>query len=152
MQPSCSDLEPAAPQLNLRELQAEALRTLYVGTALLGLALIYLTYSWPDLWPAALIGIAFILAPYPLHRLGAARCPARVWLLAGLWAAGALAAVGRWPGAVAESLLALPVALLALLVGPRAGLAAAAGFTLAVVAAQQAGAAAADWGDGVVLA
>jgi signal transduction histidine kinase len=154
VQPASSDLGPTAHDSNLRELQAEALETLYAVTPLLGLALIYLTYSWPELWPAGVIGVAFILAPYPLHRLCAPRYLARVWLLAGLWLGGVIAAAGRWPDTIAGSLLALPVALLALLRGPRAGLATAAALTLAAIAAPQVGmeAAVAGWRGGIASA
>lgn len=56
----------------------------YIVTALISVGLIYLTYSWPELWPVGLIGVSFILAPYPLHRLCAGRHRARAWLLVGL--------------------------------------------------------------------
>ena len=154
MQLSSPDSGPAAHDVNLRALQAEALATLYAVTPLPGMGLIYLIYSRPDLWPAGLIGVALVLAPYPLHRLFARRYLARVWLLAGLWGGGIVAALAHWPHPIVGSLLALPVALLALLAHPRAGLAAALALTLAVVAAWQAGmtATATACGSGVALA
>lgn len=119
---SSFDLAPTAHDLNLQDLQAEALETLYVATALAGLALVYLTYSWPDLWPLGLAGIGLILAPFILHRLFAGRYRPRAWGLAALWGGCIALAIGLWPAAAAISLLALPVALVALVVAPRAGL------------------------------
>ena len=144
----------AAHRANLRGQQAEALDALYAVTALVGLGLIYLTYSWPDAWLAGLIGVGFILLVYPAHRLLAGHYLARAWGLAGLWLAGVLLAAGHWPGMVVGSLVIFPVALLALLVSPRAGLGAAAGLSLAATALAQTGRdpAAAGWSLGIGLA
>jgi signal transduction histidine kinase/CheY-like chemotaxis protein len=117
--------------LNLRELQAEALGAFYVVTALIGGGLIYLTYSWLELWPVGLIGVSFILAPYPLHQLCAGRHRARAWLLVGLWLGAVILVMARWPGTNTASLLVLPVALAAFLINPRAGLLTVTGLSLA---------------------
>ena len=117
--------------LNLRELQAEALGAFYVVTALIGVGLIYLTYSWLELWPVGLIGVSFILAPYPLHQLCAGRHRARAWLLVGLWLGAVILVMARWPGTNTASLLVLPVALAAFLINPRAGLLTVTGLSLA---------------------
>jgi len=121
----------AAHDLNLRELQAEVLGSFYVATALVGVGLIYLTYSWPELWLLGMIGVALILAPYPIYRLCAGRYLARAWALVGLWLAAVILILGRWPGLGAVGLLVLPVALGALLVSLRAGLVIVAGLSLA---------------------
>ena len=143
----------AAHRANLRGQQAEALDAFYAVTALVGLGLIYLTYSWPDAWLAGLIGVGLILLVYPAHRLFAGHYLARAWGLAGLWLAGVLLAAGHWSGMVVSSLVIFPVALLALLVSPRAGLLAAAGLSLAAIILAQAGydPAAAGWVVGIGL-
>jgi len=153
--PAVLDFSPAAAhRANLRGQQAEALDAFYAVTALVGLGLIYLTYSWPAAWLAGLIGVGFILLVYPVHRLFAGRYLARAWGLAGLWLAGVLLAAGHWPGLAVSSLVIFPVALLALLVSPRAGLLTAAGLSLAATALAQTGRdpAAAGWGLGIGLA
>jgi signal transduction histidine kinase/CheY-like chemotaxis protein len=153
--PAVLDLSSAAAhRANLRDQQAAALDAFYAVTALVGLGLIYLTYSWPDAWLAGLIGIGFILLVYPARRLLAGHYLARAWGLAGLWLAGVLLAAGHWPGLAVSSLVIFPVALLALLVSPRAGLLAAAGLSLAAIALALTGRdpAAAGWRLGIALA
>ncbi len=134
-----SDSAPAAHDLNLRELQEEALEAIHVATALAGLALVYLTYSWPDLWPLGLAGIGLLLSPLAVHRLLAGHYRARAWSLAALWAGCAALAISLWPGAATVSLLALPVLLAALVIGVQAGLLAAAVLGGGLVLAAQTG-------------
>ena len=117
-------------QLNLRQLQEEGLESLYLATCAAGLGLVWLTYSLPWLWQVGVLGTVLLLAPYPLYRLLASRYLARAWLLTAFWLAASIVWIFWLPTSAAPCLLALPVALAALLIDRRAGLALAAAVSV----------------------
>lgn len=121
---------PAAHDSNLRALQEEALQSLYVATAVASLGLVYLTYSLPEAWPLALLGVGLILVLYPLQRFLARYYLVRAWALAGLWLIVVFVTSVAFPGTVTPSLLILPVALAWLLVSLPAGFLAAFGLSI----------------------
>jgi signal transduction histidine kinase/CheY-like chemotaxis protein len=125
---------PAAHDSNLRALQEEALQSLYVATAVASLGLVYLTYSLPEAWPLALLGVGLILVLYPLQRFLARYYLVRAWALAGLWLIVVFVTSVAFPGTVTPSLLILPVALAGLLVSRPAGFLAAFGLSIFLAA------------------
>ena len=118
--------------LNLRQLREEALESLYGATCVAGLGLLLLALEFPALRSTGLLGIAVMLAPYPAHALLARRYLAGACFLVAAWLATALTAAFLLPGTPAACLLALPVALAALTIGPWAGALTGAGASLVV--------------------
>ncbi len=121
--------------LNLRQMQAEALESLYLATAVAGFALVLLVLQFRHLMPIGLLGVLLMLAPPGVHTLLARRYLARAWALVLIWLGAALALVGALPMTPALCLLALPVGLATLLISPRAGLATALAASLTGTAA-----------------
>ena len=130
-------------QRNLRQLQEEALESLYVATSLAGLGLIGLGIQFPEAWGVFWVGYPLLFLSDPAYRLLGGRYLLRAWLLVGLWLGGLLAALAWLPEIAhsAPSLLALPVALAALLIGTPAGALTGLVATLAIGVAARGGAA-----------
>lgn len=109
-------------QLNLRQLQEEALETLYVATSAAGFGLILLALQYARYRPFGLLGIPVMLLPLPLHRLLSRHYLADAWALVGLWLGlGSVLALSL-PATPVPCLLALPVGLAAWFIGAWAGL------------------------------
>lgn len=124
-------------RLNLRELQAGALESLYIATALTGLALVAAAAEF-EVLPALLVALPLFLLPFPAYTLLAGCYLARAWLLVVFWLGGALVCVLLMPTSPAPCLLALPVGLAALLIDGQAGLLASLGASLALLAVTRA--------------
>ncbi|MDI7276413.1 MAG: hybrid sensor histidine kinase/response regulator [Anaerolineae bacterium] len=116
--------------LNLRQLQEEALESLYVATCLAGFGLVLVGLQFRQLMNLGLLGVALMLAPPLLHALVARRYLPGVWLLALSWLATAAVLAAALPATPAISLLALPVGLASSLINPLAGLAVGAAVSL----------------------
>lgn len=107
---------------NLRQLQEEALETLYLLTEFAGLVLTFLTYVAREEWQGGILGLLLLLLPFGAHTLFRERYLGRAWFLVGLWFAIIGATVLWLPDASVAVLLALPMALAALLISRLAGL------------------------------
>ncbi len=120
---------------NLRQLQEEMIQSLYMGTGLLGFALILLNYALPQIAGMAMLSMAVMMLLYPVHKLLAQHYLARAWLLVALWLAVGVAAMVWLPASPAPCLLTLPVMMATLLLGRWPGLLTALGASaLAAVA------------------
>jgi signal transduction histidine kinase/DNA-binding NarL/FixJ family response regulator len=107
---------------NIRQLQEQALETLYLLTEFAGLVVTFLTYAAREQWQGGVLGLMLMLFPFAAHALSRGRYLARAWLLVGLWFAVTGATSAWLPGTSAPVLLALPMALALLLISSAAGL------------------------------
>ncbi len=123
--------------LNLRQMQQEALESLYAGTSVAGFALVLLGLQFRQIRQMGLLGILLMLVPPAVHALLARRYLADAWTLVVTWLGMGMAFIAGLPATPAPCLLALPVGLATLLISPQAGLATAAGANLAAMAVAQ---------------
>jgi signal transduction histidine kinase/CheY-like chemotaxis protein len=76
----------------LRNLQEEALASLYIATSLIGLGLVFLTFSSTDLWRIGLIGLALIFVPFLIRKVFAGHYLTLVRFLLIIWISGIIIA------------------------------------------------------------
>jgi signal transduction histidine kinase/DNA-binding response OmpR family regulator len=129
----------SAHRLNLRAVQEDALKALYLATALAGLLALALTIEYPSAWRLIIPDLPLLLLTLPVYRL-IRHYHARALLLLVFWCAAIVAGFVYLPGPAAACLLVLPVGAAQLFLGPWEGIVMAAAATgLLVVAGRAAG-------------
>ncbi len=127
-------------EANLRQVQDQALASLYSATAIVGFGLILSVIQFPAIWQAGYTGIFLMFAPFLLRAVLGRTYLARAWLLVGLWSAAIVAGMTWLPVYPVLCLLVLPVMLVVLLIDARPGFLMAVVATLVSVAAVRGGA------------
>ncbi len=106
---------------DLHALRHDALDLLYAFTCVAGFGLMLLGIQFAGHRSLGLLGIAVLLGSFATHRIVKQQHLIKVWLLVSIWFTVAIGFAFWWPEAPALCLVALPVALAELLVGPAAG-------------------------------
>ena len=139
-------------ELNLRDLQEEALRLLVAATSVAGFGILLLALQPQEISNVGLLGIALMFIPAVLQWLFSKQYAIRSTLLVASWFLAGLSMMILQPLSPAACLLALPVGLATFLLGEWAGLGAGALATLAVLGTMSTpGMTMAQWGIDVAV-
>ena len=109
-------------QMNLRQVQDEALAMLYMLTSICGFGVLLLGLGFPSLPQFGFLGLFLMFAPVAARAALGRRYLVSAWMLAAIWSAAIATAIALLPMLPLQSLIILPVMLAVLLIGARPGM------------------------------